>query len=72
MSRAEPIDKPSLILIIALLSVSGVTSFIGAEEMVKAKAAGKPLTRSVQICRIIAPKVYIFGAAILFTQFLWI
>jgi hypothetical protein len=71
MSRAEPVDKPSLLLMVAVLSTAGVLSFVGSEEIVRGKATGKRNERTLRLCRITAPKIYIFGAAILFTQFFW-
>ena len=71
MSRAEPVDKPSLLLIVATLSIAGVLSFMGSEEIVRSKVTGKLNERALRLCRIIAPKVYIFGAAVLFAQFFW-
>jgi hypothetical protein len=71
MNRAEPVDKPSLLVIVAALSIAGVLSFAGSEEIVRSKTTGKLNERTLRICRIFAPKIYILGAAILFTQFFW-
>jgi hypothetical protein len=50
---------------VVLLGLAALLSFNGAEQLVAAKAVGKPLGRTVHVCRKLAPPTYLVGIVFL-------
>jgi hypothetical protein len=57
----QDLKKSSLIVIIAFVATSGITAFMGLDEIVKARVAGTGIPTRVKLLRKICPTAFALG-----------
>jgi hypothetical protein len=60
-SKDQEIDRVPLLMILAFVATSGISAFMGVDEIVKARVAGTGIPKRVEFLRKISPMAFALG-----------